>query len=286
MFGYVIPDKPNILIKDYTEYRAYYCGMCKAIGKDAGQLMRLSINYDITLLAMFAVNLLDEDVKIQEERCMTHWVKNRPIARCDRAFSIVSKINSILGYYKAKDDSLDEKKLLKGTVKALISPYYKKARKQLPEFDRISKEQYARLAALEKEAKASIDEFCDPFASIMVAAGKEIKDDANFADLCYNLGRWIYIIDALDDLYQDFTHHRFNPFLIGIKAGLTKEKHDEIIEQGKRLLYVAIDDIKNAYNKMDIRLAEGPLSNIIYLGLERRTEDILSKGEKNEKKSV
>ncbi len=273
-------------MKDYAEYRAYYCGMCKEIGKDAGQLMRLSINYDITLLAMFAVNLTKEKVDIKDERCIIHWKKNKPIARCDKVFSIVSDINTILGYYKAKDDAVDEKSLVKGSVKTLIWPYYKKARKNLEHFDEVCKTEYQRLSELEKQNFASIDEYCHPFANIMVEAGKVIKEDDNFKTLCYNLGRWIYIIDALDDLLKDYTHHRFNPFLVGLDGGLTKEKYIEIVNKGKMLLNIAICDIKSAYDKMDISIAEGPLSNIIYLGLDRRTEDILSKGEKDEKNSI
>ena len=56
MFGYVIIDKPNILIKDYQTYRSYYCGLCKSIGKTNGNLMRFTLNYDIVMLALLAFN--------------------------------------------------------------------------------------------------------------------------------------------------------------------------------------------------------------------------------------
>ncbi len=285
MFGYVIPDKPNILVKDYELYRAYYCGMCKAIGDRSGQLMRFTINYDVTLLAMFAVNLMDTKVTVNQEKCLTHWIGKRSIAHCDEAFSIVADINSILGYYKASDDAVDEKSLLKKTAKGVFRPYYKSAKKRLPQFDQVCKKEYERLAQLEKDGTATIDQYADTFANILVAAGREVGRDEHFETLCYNLGRWIYIIDALDDLSDDYTHKRFNPFLVGNTEPLSKEKYQSIIDQGIGILNVTINEIKSAYNKMDIKVAEGPLSNIIYLGLDARTQDIL-RGGKNGKKPV
>lgn len=53
MFGYVIPDKPNMLVKDLSEYRAYYCGLCKAIGKSYSEKARFLTGYDCTFLAAF-----------------------------------------------------------------------------------------------------------------------------------------------------------------------------------------------------------------------------------------
>ncbi len=285
MFGYVIPDKPNMLIKDYDMYRAYYCGMCKAIGARSGQAMRFTINYDITLLAMFAVNLLDETPTIKSERCMAHCIVKRHVARAGTAFEIVADINSILGYYKASDDVADGENLLKRTAKTLFRPYYKSAKKRLPAFDQVCKKEYDRLALLEKAGTASIDEYADTFANILVGAAKELKSDEHFETLAYNLGRWIYIIDALDDLAEDYTHKRFNPFLAGSGEPLTKERYDAIIDQGIGLLNVTINEIKSAYDRMDIKVAEGPLSNIIYLGLDARTQDII-KGGKNGKKSI
>lgn len=33
MFGYIIPFKPELKIKEYEIFKAYYCGLCKAIGE-------------------------------------------------------------------------------------------------------------------------------------------------------------------------------------------------------------------------------------------------------------
>lgn len=48
MFGYVTPCKMELKIKEYEKFRAYYCGLCKTIKKDYGELPRITINYDMT----------------------------------------------------------------------------------------------------------------------------------------------------------------------------------------------------------------------------------------------
>ena len=54
MFGYVNVYKDELKIKDYDTYRAYYCGLCKMLGKRHNALARLSLNYDLTFLAVLS----------------------------------------------------------------------------------------------------------------------------------------------------------------------------------------------------------------------------------------
>ena len=111
MFGYVVIDKPNILIKDYQTYRSHYCGVCKAIGKESGQIMRLTLNYDVVLLSLLGHNYDDLDPEFATGRCIAHpvgrkieYIKDNPILRR------IADINTILGYYKVYDDVVDEGK--------------------------------------------------------------------------------------------------------------------------------------------------------------------------------
>ena len=41
MYGYVVIDKPDMFVKDFALYRAFYCGYCKSVGKKCSQLMRM-----------------------------------------------------------------------------------------------------------------------------------------------------------------------------------------------------------------------------------------------------
>ena len=80
MFGYVIPDKPNMLMKDFTEFRAYYCGLCKAIGRDNPAFLRLLTNYDCTFLTVLLHNLAGSSPEIRMQGCVLNPVKKKPVA--------------------------------------------------------------------------------------------------------------------------------------------------------------------------------------------------------------
>ncbi len=284
MFGYVIPDKPNILVKDYELYRAYYCGICKGIGKTTGQKSRLTLSYDITLLAMFAVAVGEETPTIKKERCPVHILKKRNVVICPDTFKTVSYINAILGYYKALDDAADEKRLLKKLGRLVIGRGYRKAKKVLPEFDELCKSQYARLSSMEKDKNFTLDAYADPFSLILEGASKIIKKDENFNRLFYNLGRYIYVLDALDDYESDIKKGRFNPLKENISTPC--KNIDEAKTIADNSLNLTIEEIKRMYTSLEVNHADGPLSNIIYLGLERRKQQVLSGENKHDKRSI
>ena len=273
MFGYVIIDKPNILIKDYQTYRSYYCGLCKSIGKTNGQLMRFTLNYDIVLLALLTYNYEKCEPIFKKGRCPIHYIKKIEYVEHTPIFEKVCDVSAILGYYKVYDDVIDENKH-KG-LKALVSPYYKKASKRLHAFDKCVKEGYEKLREAEKK-QSDVELLSDIFGRILMASADSVTDkcDNNLRELLFYIGKWIYIIDAFDDIKEDFEKKNFNPFLRDVKC-LDDTFFDEMELKVRGLLYGCIDKITASYNRMDICVSEGALSNIIYLGLKNRTERII-----------
>lgn len=277
MFGYVVIDKPNILIKDYQTYRSYYCGLCKAIGKQNGHAMRFTLNYDIVLLSLLGHNYDNVDPEFCEGRCIVHplgkkisYVKNNDIL-CK-----IADINTILAYYKVLDDVIDENK--HKLLKSALSGRYKKAKKRIPVFDERIKAGYERLREYEKN-KVDYSVLADCFGSMLLSVADTLTESAdnNLRELLFNLGKWIYIIDAFDDMKKD-SGKNFNPFLSVVKEWDNKI-FDEVEAIIRPKLYQVIENIINVYNKMEIKISEGALSNIIYLGLKARTEFVLTRRE-------
>ena len=58
MFGYVRPYKDELRVREYEQYKAIYCGLCRALGKNYGVLSRLTLSYDCTLFAAAAIGRL------------------------------------------------------------------------------------------------------------------------------------------------------------------------------------------------------------------------------------
>jgi hypothetical protein len=213
MFGYLKPETPYLYIKDDTLYKALYCGVCKSIGRTCSQEARLSLTYDIAFFSAVVHNLAGEDVKISKQRCVTHWIKKRPmVEKGDRLTDLCAQINVELAYYKIKDDILDGNG---GKGKLLFfKKSHKRVLKQNPQISQIIERNYSALFELEKQKCSSIDRVCEPFSQMMVELAELVlgeKATESVKKLFYFLGKWIYLIDALDDYQKDVKEKAYNP---------------------------------------------------------------------------
>lgn len=52
MYGYIRPDRGELKVREYQQFRAAYCGLCEALRRRCGLLSRFVVNYDLTFLAM------------------------------------------------------------------------------------------------------------------------------------------------------------------------------------------------------------------------------------------
>lgn len=76
----------------------------------------------------------------------------------------------------------------------------------VPRFDAGTKAHLSELAALERERCSSLDAPADAFAKLLALAAEEVSDPVRrrvTAQLLYHLGRWVYLVDAADDLRAD-----------------------------------------------------------------------------------
>lgn len=278
MFGYVIPDKQNMYIKDFNVFQAYYCGLCKTLGKTGSQITRLCTNYDVTFYNVLLHALTKQEVKFERKLCAYNG-KKKVFVEADEMSRAMADIAVMLVYYNAEDDVTDGKKS-RILIKWRLALRKSKAAKRHKDIDKLMKESFASLNALEKDKCKSIDRVADCFASLMRDITRcLIKTDDTIDTFMYNLGRLVYLLDAVDDVEKDSKKKRYNPLLLNYgecadKAVYLEKWQDEMAF----LLNSTYNKIVGAYNEMDITLYEGVLSNTVYLGLKMQIERLL-KGE-------
>ena len=283
MFGYVLPDKPNMFMKDYAQYRAFYCGLCKSIGKKCSQPMRFTTNYDITFLNVLYHSVFDKEVEIKKEGCILNPFVKKPIVKDDELTRDIIDVNNILGHYKCVDDILDNKSKTKWMFdKMLLKKHYRRSKKRFGKIDSIVSAGYDKLRALEKDNCASVDRVADPFANIMKKVTKELfkeKYNEDLGNMMYALGKWIYIVDAIDDIDTDYKEKKFNLFLVQYdyidKKTFLIEKHDEL----EFVLKNCENTISESFNNIKLTRYEGVLTNILWYGIKAKTQDILTRSE-------
>lgn len=219
MFGYIQPDIPYLYFKDATLYKALYCGLCKSIGRSCGQTARFGLSYDMTFLSALLHNIKNTDVTIEKQRCVANIFTRRPMALDDGITKTVACLNTLLTYYKLTDDILDEHK---GRIsRAFFKRGYKKAKALHPDAAGIVKARMAELFELEKAGCASLDMAADPFG-LMIADLSDYCLGESATEytrkLFYGVGKWVYLIDALDDYDKDVKKKNYNPFVSAYKA--------------------------------------------------------------------
>ncbi|MBE5743675.1 MAG: hypothetical protein E7358_03045 [Clostridiales bacterium] len=283
MFGYLKPDNPYLYLKDDTLYKALYCGICKSIGKICGQVPRFTLSYDMAFMSAITHNILGVDVKINRERCIAHQIKKRPIAKPDDISLMLGATNVILAYLKLSDDVIDENK---GAIRrSIIKSGYKKAKKLYPKIDEIVINGYDELRKLEKANSDSIDIVCHPFSVIMQDVSTEIfKDKAteNTKNLFYALGKWIYLIDALDDYDKDVKKGSFNVLYNAYKC----ESFSSLVNNHKDDLFFIFSgifsQISENYKEIKMQFNSDLVTNVLTRGIPKTTSNILLKGTKND----
>lgn len=219
MFGYIQPDIPYLYFKDATLYKALYCGLCKSIGRSCGQTARFGLSYDMTFLSALLHNIKNTDVTIEKQRCAANIFTRRPMALDDGITKTVACLNTLLTYYKLTDDILDEHK---GRIsRAFFKRGYKKAKALHPDAAGIVKARMAELFELEKAECASLDMAADPFGLMIADLSDYCLGESATGytrKLFYGVGKWVYLIDALDDYDKDVKKKNYNPFVSAYKA--------------------------------------------------------------------
>lgn len=278
MFGYVIPDKPNMLMKDFTEFRAYYCGLCKAIGRDNPAFLRLLTNYDCTFLAVLLHNLAGSSPEIRMQGCVLNPVKKKPVAAKSDLMKKAAALTVLLAYYKAGDDVSDGGGLKAARVRSSLAFYAKKAARLIPEADAVIANRYKELAELEKSGCKSVDMAAEPFArmteELVCLFAKEITPQLK--EFAYGLGKWIYLADALDDVDKDLKEKNYNPFIAAYPD--VKDKSSFLADNKEELsliMYSVYNSLVRGYDALDVKISEGVMSNIVYLGIREQTRRIL-----------
>ena len=276
MFGYVKTDMPNLYVKDTVLYKAVYCGLCKSIGKCSNARGRLVLNYDLAFLSAFLHNVIGEDFKVERQHCIIHRVVKRPVAVPDDLSIKIGALNVILAYYKLTDDVIDDNK---GKLKRrLIKKAYKKARKLQPKLDEIVKEKYNCLRKLEKENSDSIDMVADPFGNMLSEIVVELigeKATENVKAVAYNLGKWIYLIDALDDYDKDKKEKNFNVFVNAYKE---ENKENFIKKQYNDLALIfgtIISELVQNAKEIKYCFNHDLIDNILFRGIPEQTKRIM-----------
>lgn len=278
MFGYVRADTPYLFIKDDTLYRAMYCGVCKGIAQVCGNTARMGLSYDVTFLSVILHNLSGIDVKIEKQHCLTHHIRARQMAEVDELTRQLGALNTLLVYYKYTDDIADGDK---GRGKRLwFQKGFSRAKRKYPEIERIVRENLARQEKIERAKTDSIDRAADSTACMLAEFSDYVLGDKKTPytyRLFYALGKWIYLIDALDDYEKDQKKGAYNPFVLAYGVDtLQTLLQGKIGEEVQFAFHAIFYDIRENLSHMEFPFNRDLSDNILLRGLPMMTKRVMT----------
>lgn len=253
-----------------------YCGVCKGIAQSCGQGARMGLTYDVTFLSVILHNIAGIDVKIEKQHCLTHCIRSKMMANVDDMTKKLGALNTALVYYKYTDDILDGDK---GRGKRLwFVSGHKKTVRNYPEIERIVRENLAAQQETEKSKTDSLDRAADASANMMAELSDYLLEDKKTPythDLFYAVGKWIYLIDALDDYDKDKKKGAYNPFVLSYscedKADLMKRRQKDV----EFVFHSLFFDIRENLSKIKFHFNRDLSDNILLRGLPSETNRVM-----------
>ncbi len=281
MFGYVTVFKDELLVREFNEYKAVYCSLCKTMGKEYSRLSRFILSYDCTFYAVLLLALSGKCPGYEKKMCSCN-----PLKKCsyikfgEEALSKAAALSVISAYFKVIDNISDTKgikKFLYKMVKPVFKKWCKRAKLKYPYIFNALADMSREQFKAENSENCHIDLAAEPTAnmlkSILSVEGRTEKEKKILSSLGYSLGRWIYLIDAIDDYEDDKNKGNFNPFL-------KYNGEENLRDYSSQVLNQCLAGAYNSWNLLDVSQYFGIIDNILLKGLAAKQRTVLFSEEK------
>lgn len=265
MFGYLIANKPELKVREYDRYREFYCGVCQALKKLDGPLAQLTLSFDMTFLAMLLTGLYEPETAGCKIRCQAHMGKKMN-ALSNSYIDYAADMNFLLTYFKCIDDWHDDKRIKSRTMQLVYKRKYRQLKEKYPDKVKKLAGTMKRIWTLESMDgpvdMMRLDDLC-------VAAGKLLEivftpklDEwsPELKIMGFSLGKFVYLLDAYDDLEEDEKAGVFNP----LKELAERPDFEEWI---KHMLLISAADATAAFERLPIIQDAEIMRNILYAGI-------------------
>ncbi len=290
MFGYVKVNKPEMKVREYETYRGLYCSLCRTLGKEYGITARFMLSYDVTFLVIVLLATRQHLPSFKKGRCPFN-----PLKRCnycqngEEEFSFAAAVTVLLFYYKIKDN-IQDSGFFKKILFYLIYPYAyfkrKKALKKYKELDGQIGEAMIKQAQVEKSETDSFDISAHNSADML---GKifswDNEDNEKLYKFGYFIGRWVYLVDAADDIENDIKSGSFNVFINKFSLSKDRVVSGKEKEEIRGSLNMSLSSAAAAYKELDISILFPIIENIIFDSMYNIMNDVL-KGKNSDEGSL
>lgn len=271
MFGYVIINKGDMKFKEFDIYHSYYCGLCRMLKTGYGIPGQLTLTYDMTFAVMLLSSLYEPPITEAVVNCVAHPFEKHP-TRQTIYTEYGADMNILLSYYNCMDDWADEHKVTKRAYAGLLKRGYRRVYAKYPDKARRIDSLLRELSKEEEKKSADIDRMAGCFGNIMSEILTPHADEweETLRNMGFYLGKYIYLLDAYEDVFDDRKKGRYNPLA-------AKCEDPDFEEEVRTILTMMMAECSREFEKLPILDNIEILRNIIYSGVWYRYEAVHQK---------
>lgn len=271
MFGYVTIYEPELKVKDLKKYKAYYCGLCRMLKEKYGFMGQMTLTYDMTFAVILLSSLYENASEAERHRCKVHPIKKQMMLR-NEITDYAAAMNVLLAYCHMEDDWQDDRKVTSLMTKSMIHGKVRRIIEEYPRQSRVIRSALEELSSCEKEECTDIDRTAGCFGRLMEELFVYREDiwERNLRKMGFFLGKFIYIMDAYEDLPEDLKKGRYNP----LRDMYGKDDYEGRMKQ---ILCMMIAESTAEFERLPCLLDVDILRNILYDGVWNRYNKIQMK---------
>ncbi|MBQ7469718.1 MAG: hypothetical protein IJS76_04760 [Pseudobutyrivibrio sp.] len=278
MFGYINADLRQLSEVDRKTYQSFYCGLCRQLGKTASFKGQLLLNYDLCFLGILLQSLYEPDIDTHNFHCLIHPLKTKH-GFSSKAIEYAADMDVILSYHSLMDNYKDDNSRLSGMAANLLKKDYDRIKVKYPRQTAAIESYIEKLSLAEAKNETNID-VVSSYTGEVLGELFNWQDDAWSKTLhCmgYYMGKFIYIIDAYDDLKKDEKSGSYNPLLT-----MKRESPKEFETFVRINLTSLMAECAKSFERLPIVENAEILRNIIYSGVWTRYEYLQLKEKKKD----
>lgn len=266
MFGYITIHKPELKFKEYDIYHGYYCGLCHTLKDMFSNQSRISLNFDLTFIAILLSSLYEPNTKKEMTHCLIHPVQKHLQYR-NECIDYAAKMTIVLSYFKCLDDWQDEKKIVQNIYGKTLFKHYLKIKDEFPEKIANIEKELKMIQNYEKNQDYQIDNLSSCFGRVMgeICTFKDDEWKDELYELGFYLGKFIYLMDAYDDIENDLKKGNFNPLI-------EKYQDSDFEDYCHNILEMMVSRVATVFECLPIIENAEILRNILYSGVWTRYE--------------
>ena len=260
MFGYVSANYKELTKEQQERYGTVYCGICRRIRAQSGNVARLGLSYDMAFLALLLMSLYEPEEWGGRNACIPHPLKRR-LWIDNQYIRYAADMNVALAYYNCLDDWLDDGKRAAKVMAEAIGKHLPDIEERYPRQCEAIQDCIERLSQLEKANCANPDEPAGVFGELMAELLTYEEDmwAETTRQMGRALGRFIYLLDAALDYNKDQRKGKYNPYL-AMGTGKDWDRWEDY-------LVLTMGRCTANFEKLPLVQDKALLDNILYSGV-------------------